>query len=65
MTKRQEYIIKGSFFNKGWWENWTGPCKRMKLNHCITPYPQINSEVDLRLKCKTTNCKMPKIKHSQ
>ena len=64
--------VKGSLFNPWCWEKWTMTCKRIKLNHYLTPYAIINSKqtkdlnlrpITIKLLDEHTGGKPPDVNH--
>ena len=53
---------KGSIFNKWCWENCTGMCRKMKLDHPLRPSTWINSEW-IKILVGNTGSKISDISH--
>ena len=61
--RRQEYLVeKRQSLQQVVWERWTATCKRIKLEHPVTPHKN-KLKMDSRPKCKTRYYKSPRGKH--
>ena len=44
LTNEARIYSKDNLVNNWFWENWSTTCKRIKLEHFLTPHTKINSK---------------------